>query len=47
MKQLMVDLETLSTRPDAAIIAIGAVYFDKVTGETGDEFYCTITRGVM
>lgn len=44
MKHLMVDLETLSTRPDAAIIAIGAVYFDMVTGETGAEFYTTVTR---
>ncbi len=44
MKHLMVDIETLSTHPNAAVIAIGAVYFDMVTGETGAEFYCTISR---
>lgn len=27
--KLMIDIETLSTRPDAAIVAIGAVAFDK------------------
>lgn len=44
MKHLMVDIETLSTHPNAAVIAIGAVYFDLMTGETGAEFYCTISR---
>lgn len=30
---LMVDLETLSLRPDAHILSIGAVWFDPNTGE--------------
>jgi len=29
MKNLMIDLETLGTEPDAPIISIGAVFFDK------------------
>ncbi|MGZ8916266.1 MAG: 3'-5' exonuclease [Methylobacter sp.] len=42
MNDLMIDLETLSTRPDAAIISIGAAYFDIKTGEIGDTFYMPI-----
>lgn len=38
MKDVMLDLETLGTRHDAAIISIGAVYFDRMTGQTGEEF---------
>ncbi len=34
---IMIDLETLSTHKDAAIIEIGAVEFNKETGETGDK----------
>lgn len=41
-KDLMIDLETLSTRHDAAIISIGACYFDIETGEIGNTFYQTI-----
>lgn len=37
---IMLDLETMGTRPDAAIIAIGAVAFDE-TG-LGAEFYCPV-----
>lgn len=37
MKNVMVDLETLSTRPNAAIVSIGAVFFDKDEG-LGEEF---------
>lgn len=36
---ISVDLETVSTRPDAAIVSIGAVCFDRATGELGPEFH--------
>jgi hypothetical protein len=42
MQHLMIDLETLSTRPDAAILSIGAVVFDIETGKLGDGFHCGI-----
>lgn len=38
MKDVMIDLETLGTRHDAMIISIGAVYFDRYTGEIGSGF---------
>lgn len=41
MKNVMVDLETLSTRPNAAIVSIGAVFFDKDEG-LGEEFECVL-----
>ena len=34
----MLDLETLGTDRDAAILTIGAVQFDLATGKTGEEF---------
>jgi len=39
---VMIDLETLGLRSTSVILSIGAVYFDIETGETGEEFYCTI-----
>lgn len=42
MKDVMVDLETLSTRDDAAIISIGAVEFDMETGEVGETLYVNV-----
>ena len=42
MKDLMIDIETLDTLPTAAVISIGAVYFDRKTGEIGDKFYARI-----
>lgn len=42
MKDLMIDLETLGTTPESPIVAIGAVLFDKSTGETGSEFEAVI-----
>jgi len=38
MKDVMLDIETLSSGLDACIVAIGAVKFDLLTGETGDRF---------
>lgn len=37
-RHVMLDLETLSTAKDAAILQIAAVVFDAGTGETGAEF---------
>jgi len=39
---VMVDLETLSTRPDAAIISIGACWFEPVTGLVGSPIHILI-----
>ncbi|WP_224250578.1 MULTISPECIES: 3'-5' exonuclease [Klebsiella/Raoultella group] len=38
----MIDIETLSTQPNAAICAIGAVFFEPSTGQIGPSFYETI-----
>lgn len=38
----MIDLETMSTRPNAAIVAIGAVGFNFATLEIGPKFYTVI-----
>lgn len=43
MKDVMIDLETLGTGKDAAIIQVGAVYFDRLTGEVGETFKRNIT----
>lgn len=42
MKNVMVDLETLDTAATAAIVSIGAVFFDPKTGDMGDTFYRAI-----
>jgi hypothetical protein len=41
-KHLMVDLETLATSPNAAILTIGAVTFDPKTDKIFDEFYTKV-----
>lgn len=38
MQNLMLDLETLGSRPGSVIASIGAVFFDPKTGKTGAEF---------
>jgi hypothetical protein len=38
MKDIMIDIETLGTRSTSAIVQIGACYFDRKTGEIGEEF---------
>jgi len=43
MKHIMLDLETMSTASNAAIVAIGAVEFDPATGELGREFYHNVS----
>lgn len=39
---LMIDLETLGTAANAPVVAIGAVFFDPMTGQLGDQFEVTI-----
>lgn len=39
MKELMVDLETMSTDSKGAIVSIGAVFFDFESGKIGPKFY--------
>lgn len=40
---LMLDLETMGTKSNSAILSIGAVEFDILTGKTGKEFYRNIS----
>jgi len=47
MKDVMIDIETLGTRSDAAIIQIGACYFDRNTGEIGLGFSVNIDPSSM
>lgn len=42
MKDVMIDLETFGNGPNKCICQIGAVYFDRVTGEMGAEFKANI-----
>jgi hypothetical protein len=44
MKDIMVDLETLGTGPRSAIIQIGAVEFDRHTGEIGEPFLVSVAQ---
>lgn len=39
MNDIMIDLETLSTRNDAAILSIGACFFDLQSGDIGGTFH--------
>jgi len=38
MKDVMIDLETFGNGKNACVVQVGAVYFNRVTGETGDVF---------
>lgn len=42
MLDLMIDLETMGTTPDSAIVALGIVEFDSKTGELGNSLYRVI-----
>jgi hypothetical protein len=44
MRDIMIDIETLSTGNDAVIVSLGAVMFDPLTGELGEEFYSIIDK---
>lgn len=39
----MIDIETMSTTNNAAIVSLAAVQFDLNTGETGQELYCNVS----
>jgi hypothetical protein len=43
-KDIMVDLETLGTKPGSVVLSIGAVEFSPETGELGREFYAVINQ---
>lgn len=40
----MIDLETLGTRPGCVVLSIGAVAFDRQSGQLGPEFYIVVNR---
>ena len=42
---IMLDLETMGTGPNAAIVAIGAVAFDLQAGTIGDHWYRWVDHG--
>lgn len=42
MRDIMIDIETLGTKPGSVIASIGAVAFDATTGEFGETFYVKI-----
>lgn len=42
MNDLMIDLETMGNRPNAPIVAIGAVFFNPMTSELGPLFYTPV-----
>ena len=42
MHNVMLDLETMGNKPDAAIVAIGACFFNPLTGEIGNKFEQTV-----
>lgn len=42
MTDLMIDLETLGTDPDAPVMSLGAVFFDTATKTLGPTFYLPI-----
>ena len=44
MTSIMIDIETLSTRPDAAILQIGAVQFDRDTGAVSNTFLVSVDK---
>lgn len=44
MHDLMLDLETLDTKPSAVVLSIGAVMFDRNTREQGPTFYVELTN---
>lgn len=45
MKDLMLDIETLGTRPTSVICQLGACYFDRQTGEIREKFLQNIEIG--
>lgn len=48
MNNIMLDIETMGTSSEAAILSIGACYFNPKTGEIGDTFYekCSLKSSI-
>jgi hypothetical protein len=44
MNHIMLDLETLGTRPSSIVVSIGATRFDPNSGATGGRFYAVPNR---
>ncbi len=42
MNNVMLDLETMGKSSDAAIVSIGACFFNPISGEIGESFECVI-----
>lgn len=42
MNNIMLDLETMGNGSNAAIVSIGAVFFNPLTGELGNQFYSRV-----
>lgn len=42
MQDLMIDIETMGSKSDAVMIQLAGVFFDRDTGETGDEFCLSV-----
>lgn len=38
MRDVMIDLETMGTRPGSAVVALGACFFDRATAQIGETF---------
>jgi len=43
MNQVMLDWETMGNKPNAAVMALGACFFDTATGQIGEIFYSEIS----
>lgn len=46
-KHISVDIETLGTQPGSAVISLGAVVFDPLTGQLGESFYVSFNATCM
>ncbi len=44
MADISLDIETLGQRPGCIVLSIGAVAFDRMTGQLGPEFHIVINR---
>lgn len=42
LKHLAWDIETLDTKPSAAVVSIGAIWYDPNTDELGDTYYAVL-----
>lgn len=48
MKHVMLDIETMGNSTEAAVMSVGACYFDPATGEIGEKFHekCSLKSSV-